>query len=137
LGKRKGFMGPGKSHQKKQASKGTGPAKYGTTERRRSRRFFFVWLPIIVIAVLFFYAFVFDPPKPFGQPIPGIAREGDQTRPGDITGNPFVVVLDDGRMVKLVEPQMGSLEANRRLLVQENVTLVFKRKSFSFVRYIE
>jgi hypothetical protein len=39
--------------------------------------------------------------------------------------------------VKLDGSQMGSLEAGRRLLVQENVTLIFKRKSFSFIRYIE
>jgi len=32
---------------------------------------------------------------------------------------------------------MGSLEAGRRVLVQENITLIFKRKYFSFVRYLE
>jgi hypothetical protein len=123
--------------QKKPVSKGKGPSKYQDAERRQGRRFIFVWVPIIIVVVLFFYAFVFDPPRPVGQPVPGTSREGEETRSGDATGKTYMVVLDDGRMVKLDGSQMGSLEAGRRLLVQENVTLIFKRKSFFFVRYIE
>lgn len=129
-------MGKGKNQQKIQASRGTGPSKYQDAERRQGRRFIFVWVPIIIVVVLFFYAFVFDPPRQVGQPVPGTSREGEETRSGDATGKTYMVVLDDGRMVKLDGLQMGSLEAGRRLLVQENVTLIFKRKSFSFVRYI-
>lgn len=130
-------MGKGTSQQKKQASKVKGPSKYQNAERRQGQRFLFVWLPIIVVVLLFFYAFMFDPPRPVGQPVPGTSREGEQSRSGEVTGKTYMVVLDDGRMVKLDSLQMGSLEAGRRLLVQENVTLIFKRKSFSFVRYIK
>jgi hypothetical protein len=130
-------MGKGTSQQKKQASKVKGPSKYQNAERRQGRRFLFVWLPIIVVVLLFFYAFMFDPPRPVGQLVPGTSREGEQARSGEVTGKTYMVVLDDGRMVKLDSLQMGSLEAGRRLLVQENVTLIFKRKSFSFVRYIK
>ena len=48
-----------------------------------------------------------------------------------------MAVLYDGRVVNLAGLQMGSLEAGRRVLVQENTTLIFKKKSFSFVRYLE
>ena len=89
------------------------------------------------MVLLFFYASVFDPPRTIGQPVPGTLREGEQTGSGDATGKTYMVVLDDGRMVKLDGLQIGSLEAGRRLLVQENVTLIFKRKSFSFIKYIE
>jgi hypothetical protein len=130
-------MGKGTSQLKKQTSKGKGSSKYQNAERRQGRRFLFVWLPIIIVVVLFFYASVFDPPRTVGQPVPGTSREGEQTRSGEATGKTYMVVLDDGRMVKLDGSQMGSLEAGRRLLVQENVTLIFKRKSFSFIRYIE
>ena len=130
-------MAKGMSQQKKQASKGKGPSKYHNAERRQGRRFLFVWLPIIIVVLLFFYASVFDPPRTIGQPVPGTLREGEQTGSGDATGKTYTVVLDDGRMVKLDSSQMGSLEAGRRLLVQENVTLLFKRTSFSFVRYIK
>jgi len=130
-------MGKGTSQLKKQASKVKGPSKYQNAERRQGRRFLFVWLPIIIVVLLFFYASVFDPPKTVGLPVPGTAREGDQTQSGEATRKTYMVVLDDGRMVKLDGSQMGSLEAGRRLLVQENVTLIFKRRSFTFVRYIE
>ncbi len=130
-------MGKGKYQHKIKASRGTGPSKYQDAERRQGRRFLFVWLPIIIVVLLFFYASVFDPPRTVGQPVPGTSREGDQTQSGETTGKIYMVVLDDGRMVKLDGSQMGSLEAGRRLLVQENVTLIFKRKSFTFVRYIE
>jgi hypothetical protein len=130
-------MGKGTRQQKKQVSKGKDPSKYQNAERRQGRRFLFVWLPTIIVVVLFFYAFVFDPPKPVGQPVPGTSREGEQTRSGEATGNTYMVVLDDGRMVKLDVTQMGSLEPGRRVLIQENVTSIFKRKSFSFIRYIE
>jgi len=130
-------MGKGTSQLKKQASKGKGPSKYHNAGRRQGRRFLFVWLPIIIVVSLFFYASVFDPPRTIGQPVPGTLREGEQTGSGDATGKTYMVVLDDGRMVKLDGLQIGSLEAGRRLLVQENVTLIFKRKSFSFIKYIE
>jgi hypothetical protein len=87
--------------------------------------------------VLFFYVLVLDPPRPVGQPIPGISKESEQARLGETAGKAFMVVLDDGRIVKLDGMQMGSLEAGRRVLVQENITLIFKRKFFSFVRYLE
>ena len=125
------------SKQKKQGSKGKVPSKYGDSERRQGRRFLFVWLPVIIVAVLFFYALVFDPPRPVGQPIPGISRESEQARLGETAGKAYMVVLDDGRLVNLAGSQLGSFEAGRRVLVQENITLIFKKKSFSFVRYLE
>jgi hypothetical protein len=125
------------SQQKKQGSKGKGPSKYRDSERRQGHRFVFVWLPAIAVVVLFFYAFVFDPPRPVGQPIPGISRDSEQARFGETAGKAYMAVLDDGRVVNLAGLQMGSLEAGRRVLVQENTTLIFKKKSFFFVRYLE
>jgi hypothetical protein len=125
------------SQQKKQGSKGKVPSNYRDPDRRKGRRFFFIWLPVIILVVLFFYVLVLDPPRPVGQPIPGISKESEQARLGETAGKAFMVVLDDGRIVKLDGMQMGSLEAGRRVLVQENITLIFKRKFFSFVRYLE
>jgi len=121
------------SQQKKQGSKGKVPSNYRDPDRRKGRRFFFIWVPVIILVVLFFYVLVLDPPRPVGQPIPGISKESEQARLGETAGKAFMVVLDDGRIVKLDGMQMGSLEAGRRVLVQENITLIFKRKFFSFV----
>jgi hypothetical protein len=125
------------SQHKKQGSKGKVPSNYRDPDRRKGRRFFFIWVPVIILVVLFFYVLVLDPPRPVGQPIPGISKESEQARLGETAGKAFMVVLDDGRIVKLDGMQMGSLEAGRRVLVQENITLIFKRKFFSFVRYLE
>lgn len=125
------------SQQKKQRSKGKGPSQYRDSEKRQGRRFFFVWLPVIILVLLFFYVLVLDPPRPVGQPLPGTSRESEQARLGESAGKAYMVVLDDGRTVTLDGSLMRSLEAGRRVLVQENITLIFKRKNFSFVRYLE
>jgi len=128
-------MAKGTSQRKKQGSKG--PSKQHDTEKRQGRRFLLVWVPIIVIVVLLFYAFVFDPPRPVGEPVPGTHKEVDQAKSGEASEKAFSVILDDGRLVKLDGFQMGSKDSGKRLLVQENVSLIFKRKSFSFVKYIQ
>jgi hypothetical protein len=123
--------------QKKQGSKGKGPSQYRDSEKRQGHRFFFVWLPVIIVVMLFFYVLVLDPPRPVGEPIPGTSRDSEQARLGESTGNAYMVVLDDGRVVTIEGSMMEHLKAGRRMLVQENITLIFKRKHFSFVRYLE
>ena len=112
-------------------------SKHQNVERRQGRRFFFFWVPIIIIVLLFFYAFVFDPPRSVGEPISGTVQEDGQERSSGVTEKIYSVVLDDGRIVKLDGFQMSSKESGKHLLVQENVSLLFKRKSFSFVKYIK
>ncbi|HPB38536.1 MAG TPA: hypothetical protein PK125_10320 [Syntrophorhabdus sp.] len=112
-------------------------SKHQNVERRQGRRFFFFWVPIIIIVLLFFYAFVFDPPRSVGEPISGTVQEDGQERSSGVTEKIYSVVLDDGRIVKLDGFQMSSKESGKRLLVQENVSLLFKRRSFSFVKYIK
>ncbi len=123
--------------QKKQGSKGKNLSQYRDFEKRQGHRFFFVWLPVIIVVVLSFYVLMFDPPRPVGQPMPGTSRDSKQAQLGESIGNAYMVVLDDGRMVTIEGSLMESLKAGRRVLVQENITLIFKRKYFSFVRYIE
>jgi len=123
--------------QKKQKSRDTGPSQYRESKKRQGHRFFFLWLPVIIVVMLIFYVLVLDPPRPVGQPIPGTSRDSEQARLGESSGNADMVVLDDGRTVTIEGSMMGSLKAGRRVLVQENITLIFKRKYFSFVRYLE
>ncbi len=122
--------------QKKQRSKGKNLSPYRGSEKRQ-HRFLFIWLPVIILVMLFFYALVFDPPRQVGQPIRGISRVSKQAQLGESTGNAYRVVLDDGRIVTIEGSLMEPLKAGRLLLVQENITLIFKRKYFSFVRYLE
>lgn len=125
------------SRQKKQRSKIKEPSQHQDSKERQGRRFFFIWLPVIIVLLLFFYVLVLDPLRPVGQPLPGTSKASEQSRLGESGGKTFMVVLDDGRTVELEGSMMGALEAGRRVLVQENTTLIFKRKNFSFVRYLE
>ena len=123
--------------QKKQGRKGKDPSQYMASEKSQGHRFFFVWLPVIIFVLLFFYILVLDPPRPVGQPILGTSKNSEQARLDESAGKAYMVILDDGRIVKIDGYLMGSLEAGRRVLVQENMTLIFKRKHFSFIRYVE
>jgi hypothetical protein len=123
--------------QKKQGSKGKSLSQYRDSEKRRGRRFLFVWLPVIIVVILSFYVLIFDPPRPVGQPIPGVSKDSKQGQLAESKGNADMVVLDDGRMVTIEGSLMESLKAGRRVLVQENTTRIFKRNYFSFVRYLE
>ena len=125
------------SQQKKKVSKVKVPSQSRDSEKRQIRRFFFLWLPVIIAFLLFFYALVLDPPRPVGQPIPGTSKSGEQAKLGEATGKADMVVLDDGRTVPIEGSMMVYPDAGRRVLVQENRTLIFKRKYFSFVRYLE
>jgi len=119
--------------RKKQGRK----TQYRDSQKRQGRRFLFVWLPIILIVILSLYILVLDPSRLVGQPIPGTSRGSGQARLGESNENAYMVDLDDGRTVTIDGSLMGSLKAGRRVLVQENITLIFKRKYFSFVRYLE
>jgi hypothetical protein len=125
------------SRQKKQRSKVKDPSQHQDSKKRQGRRFFLIWLPVIIVFLLFFYVLVLDPPRPIGQPLPGTSRASEQAGFGDSGVKTYMVVLDDGRTVTLEGSMMGALESGRRVLVQENTTLIFKRKNFSFVRYLE
>jgi hypothetical protein len=125
------------SQQKKKGSRGKDSSQYRDPKKRQVRRFFFIWIPVIIVLVLFFYVLVLDPPRQVGQPIPGTSKGSEQARLGESAGKAYMVVLDDGRTVTPDGSLMGALDAGRRVLVQENITLIFKRKYFSFVRYIE
>jgi hypothetical protein len=81
---------------------------------------------------------MFDPSRPVGQPLPGTSRGGSQqAQLGETGGHAYRVALDDGRVVTIEGSLMESLKAGRRVLVQENTTLIFKRQFFSFVRYLD
>jgi hypothetical protein len=123
--------------QKKKESKSKSPSQHRDSEERKGHRFFFVWLPVIIVVISSFYVLAFDLPRPVGQPIPGTTRGSEQAQLGESKGTAYRVGLDDGRVVTIEGSLMEPLKAGRRVLVQEKITRIFKRKYFSFVRYLE
>jgi hypothetical protein len=122
--------------KKKTGRKQKIPQKAAAAETRQTRRFLFLWLPTIVISLLVFYALAFDPARPVGPPVRGILS-GSEGPPSDESAQKaYEVTLDDGRVIRLEDPHMG-LQRGRRVIVEESRTLIFKRKAFTFVRYLE
>ena len=123
--------------QRKLESRAKRPAEYRDSEKKQKNRFLRVWLPVIVVVILSFYVLMFDPSRPVGQPVPGTSQAGKQAQLGEPIVNAYSVVLDDGRVVTIEGSLMEAVKAGRRVLVQENRTLIFKRHFFSFVRYLQ
>ena len=122
--------------QKKPADRGRREAPQQGSDQR-GRRFLVFWVPIIAVVILFFYFMMFDPSRPIGQPLQGTSKSDQPAQLGESGRHASRVVLDDGRVVMIEGSLMEALKSGRRVLVQENTTLVFNRKFFSFVRYLD
>ena len=125
------------SQKNKSSRRKTASGKKSHAEARQGRRFLFVWVPVIILVLAFFYALMFDPPRPAGPTLTGTIgglEEGQRGR--SVESVP--VTLETGRSVEVPLPEIrGSLQKGRRILVQENETLIFKRRTYSFVRWLD
>lgn len=122
------------SQKKKPAGSKRVREKHGRSGADQGHRFLFVWVPVIILVLALFYAVMFDPPKPVGRPLSGTISGTDQGRPGQPMASSVSVALEDGRVVSIRPSDMeGELRKGRPVLVQENETLIFKRRTYSFV----
>ncbi|OPY79353.1 MAG: hypothetical protein A4E65_01883 [Syntrophorhabdus sp. PtaU1.Bin153] len=122
--------------RKKQASPSS-PLKKKGSLKEPSRRFLFVWAPIIIIVLVLFYGFVFDPPRPVGPPLTGVVGTTDGQQSRESIRKICPVDLEGGGMVWADCSGTGFLEKGRKVLVQETRTLIFKRKDHSIVRTLD
>jgi hypothetical protein len=118
------------------------PAKGRVLERRQSLRFFLIWGPVILLAIIFLYALVFDPERPVGSPLSGVVTGTSKSGSGEQTPATLFVALDDGRQVEAeATPTVGHqatvFTRGRRVLVQESTTAIFRRHHFAFLKPLE
>ena len=126
------------SQKKKSSRRKTESGKQSHAEARQGRRFLFVWVPVIILVLAFFYALMFDPPRPAGPPLTGTIGGPEEGQRGRSVESIVLVTLETGRSVEVPLPEIrGSLRKGRRVLVQENETLIFKRRTYSFVRWLD
>jgi ribosomal protein S12 len=118
-----------KTVQKKQ----TPPLEKKGPRKEPSRRFLFVWAPIIIIVLLLFYGFVFDPPRPVGSALTGVIGATREPQSRESIRKICPVDLEDGRAVLADCSGTGFLQKGRKVLVQETRTLIFKRRDYSIV----
>jgi hypothetical protein len=138
IGKESGMV----QGKRKTAAHGRKPSKGRASERRQSLRFFLIWGPVILLAIIFLYALVFDPERPVGSPLSGVVTGTGKSGSGESAPLTLFVALDDGRQVEAVAtPTVGSQLAaftkGRRVLVQESTTTIFRRHHFAIVKPLD
>jgi len=117
------------SHPKKK--RGTAAA-----DAKRLRRFLFVWAPVIVITLALVYALSFDPIKAASRTEIVGALEEEQSA-GAIGVSVYGVKLADGRSIRVGISEKGAYRMGRRLAISESETLLFRRKVYEFVRFLD
>jgi hypothetical protein len=112
--------------------------KAAAADTKRLRRFLFLWLPVIIITLTFIYAFSFDPvgsgPK---IRIEGTLLEASQPQAGNRGDQTYPVKLANGQVIQVSILEKEGVKKDRRLLVEESETLIFKRKLYRFIRFVD
>jgi hypothetical protein len=104
------------------------------SERRRSRRYFFIGVALVAAILLVHFMGSAGQMKQ----VEGITK-GLYGRPDDRMGETMylLVVLDDGRDVKVFLPSKTPFLKNTRVVATETTTWLFGFKRYSFLSYPE
>jgi hypothetical protein len=107
------------------------------SDKNRLRRFLFIYTPIIVITLGFIYASSFDPIKPASRiQIEGTILEIEVSS-GGVAQDVYKVKLSNGNIITVSGDKKKDVNKGTRVLIEENETLLFKRKLYQFVRFID
>ena len=107
------------------------------SDKKRLRRFLFIYIPIIVITLGFIYASSFDPVKPASRmQIEGTILEVVASS-GSVAQDAYKIRLSNGNIVTVSGHEKKDISKGTRVLVEENETLIFKRKLYQFIRFVD
>ena len=107
------------------------------SDKKRLRRFLFIYIPIIVITLGFIYASSFDPVKPASRmQIEGVILEIVASS-GGVAQDAYRVRLSNGNIITVSGDEKKGVSKGTRVLVEENETLIFKRKLYQFIRFVD
>lgn len=123
---------------KKPVTRSKKQKKAASSDTKRLRRFLFLWLPIIIITSIFIYTFSFDPIKADSKiRIEGTIMETTQPSAGKWGDQTFPVKLSNGQIIQVNVPEKEGLKKDGRLLIEESTTLIFKRKLYRFIGFVD
>lgn len=106
-------------------------------DKKRLRRFLFIYAPIIVITLGFIYASSFDPVKIDSRmQVEGIILEVVVSS-GGATQDAYRIKLSNGNVVTVSGREKKDINKGTKALIEESETLLFKRKVYSFIRFVE
>ena len=112
-------------------------SKKDYSDKKRLHRFLFIYTPIIIITLSFIYAFSFDPMKPASRiQIEGVILEVVEPS-GGVAQDTYKVRFSNGNIVTISSDEKKGVSKGTRVLVEENETLIFKRKVYQFIRFVD
>ena len=104
------------------------PARKKDVEKSRTKRFLYLWIPIICLVVIGVYALALDPPRPTGNVMKGsvIEIKRSSQQPGTIL---YKIRLERGEQVEIAVPE-NEKPAGSKVMVEEYSTILLKKKTY-------
>ncbi len=98
------------------------------SDRSRTRRFLFLWVPVICLVLIGVYASALDPPRPTGRTIKGTVIEIKRTskQPMSVL---YRIKLETGEDVEIEVPEKKK-PAGSEVVVEEFSSLLLKNKRY-------
>ena len=92
------------------------------------KRFLYLWLPIICLAIIGVYASALDPMRPTGRMIKGSVMEIKRSsqQPGSIL---YKIRLETGEEIEIAVPEKNK-PAGSEVMVEEFSTVLLKKKKY-------
>jgi hypothetical protein len=92
----------------------------------------------IFLGSCLFLTYYYDPYQTTGEQYEGTITGAYKPETDKIHANTRLLIkLDGGRTVKVIATRAGGYQIGKRVIVEKYVSKRFKKKSFSFVKYIE
>ncbi len=126
-----------KSTMAKKVKRTVQPKKTAKTvdhDRTRSRRFLYLWLPVICITLIAFYAAAFDPSKPTGSTIQATLIGKSAAGGAQSASSIFRIKLDNGEETDVFIPEKQAPSPGSRIVVEEYTTYLLKKRSYQYLR---
>jgi hypothetical protein len=104
------------------------PVKKAGADKARTKRFLYLWVPIICLVVIGVYALALDPMRPTGKIMKGsvlqIKRSTEQ--PGTVL---YKIRLETGEEIEIAVPEKNK-PAGSEVMVEEFSTALLKKKKY-------
>ncbi len=103
-------------------------------DRRRLRRFLFLWAPIIVIVLAGLYATALDPARPTGRTMEASITGKEPAAGGQSSSAMFKVRIDNGEETVIFIPERQTPPPPGRIVVEEYTTTLLKKTTYRYLR---
>ena len=103
----------------------------------RLRRFLYLWLPVICLALIVFYATALDPSKPTGVTAEASLVGKIKPAGAQSTSNIYTIKLGNGEETEIFIPEKKAPGPGGRIVVEEYATFIFKKKTYHYLRTLD